>query len=246
MKMLPVYRTTEGVQNLTHNYTTFAECRKVFQQKALVIIFSEAGTKNEWHLRPLRKGTARLAISSWQEGIPLKVLPVGINYSSFRTFGKYVHIYFGDYIVHDNISITDASGKQFSEFNNLLRNELQDYVYNIKKEDNNTLKQKFFVKQSAVLLAMLFIPALLGFVAHFVFYFLAKLITNILYHDSDHYDAVLTSILMIFYPLFLLAVAIILWLEVSILAALATFVVLPISAWACVRWKYFLEQKLIS
>ena len=84
VKILPVYRTSEGVENLDSNYTTFEACKNIFRNKGAVLMFSEGKCINEWHLRPLKKGTARLAISSWQEGIDVKVLPVGINYSSFR------------------------------------------------------------------------------------------------------------------------------------------------------------------
>ena len=56
IKLLPVYRTSEGVENLEHNYTTFASCRQAFDEKSIVLIFSEGRCENEWHLRPLRKG----------------------------------------------------------------------------------------------------------------------------------------------------------------------------------------------
>ena len=86
IKILPVYRTSEGVENLGINYETFTACRKIFDQKGIVLIFSEGRCINEWHLRPLMKGTARLAFSSWNEnlpagrqGIPLEVLPVAIS-----------------------------------------------------------------------------------------------------------------------------------------------------------------------
>ena len=88
LKLLPVYRVSEGVENLEENYKTFDLCKNIFKQNGIVLIFSEGRCINEWHLRPLKKGTARLAISSWEDGIDLKVLPVGINYSSFRRFGK--------------------------------------------------------------------------------------------------------------------------------------------------------------
>lgn len=39
--LLPVYRTSEGVENLGHNYTTFASCQGVFKKGGIVIIFSE-------------------------------------------------------------------------------------------------------------------------------------------------------------------------------------------------------------
>ncbi|MGC4013216.1 MAG: 1-acyl-sn-glycerol-3-phosphate acyltransferase [Luteolibacter sp.] len=72
LKILPVYRYSEGPQNLQENYKTFAACYRIFEQKGLVQIFSEGKCINEWHLRPLRKGTARLAFSAWEKGIPLK------------------------------------------------------------------------------------------------------------------------------------------------------------------------------
>jgi 1-acyl-sn-glycerol-3-phosphate acyltransferase len=95
LNMLPVYRQSEGSENLEHNYTTFNECIGIFKKKGIVLIFSEGRCINEWHLRPLKKGTARLAISAWQNKIPLNILPVGVNYSNFRLFGKNVIINFG-------------------------------------------------------------------------------------------------------------------------------------------------------
>src|SRR5690606_20270990 len=94
LKILPVYRVSEGVENLSSNYDTFNACIELFKQNGLVLIFSEGKCINEWHLRPLKKGTARLAMSCWKQQIPLRVLPVGINYSSFREYGKNISLYF--------------------------------------------------------------------------------------------------------------------------------------------------------
>jgi 1-acyl-sn-glycerol-3-phosphate acyltransferase len=76
LKMFPVYRVSEGVENLNSNYETFESCKNLFRKNGIVLIFSEGKCINEWHLRPLKKGTARLAINSWEENIPLQVLPV--------------------------------------------------------------------------------------------------------------------------------------------------------------------------
>jgi 1-acyl-sn-glycerol-3-phosphate acyltransferase len=96
LRQLPVYRTSEGKENLHHNYSTFEACHGVFSKNGLVLIFSEGRCINEWHLRPLKKGTARLAITSWEKGIDLTVVPVGFNYNTFRNFGKNVFINFGE------------------------------------------------------------------------------------------------------------------------------------------------------
>src|SRR5687768_1008055 len=70
LKMLPVYRNSEGAENLSTNYQTFNTCQRIFREKGIIIMFSEGKCINEWHLRKLKKGTARLAIKSWKEGIP--------------------------------------------------------------------------------------------------------------------------------------------------------------------------------
>src|SRR5574339_1121654 len=101
LKMLPVYRPTEGVENLSENYKTFDTCIELFKRNTIVLIFSEGLCENEWHLRSLKKGTARLAYKCLQENIPLKILPVGLNYSSFQRFGKNLFINFGNLFAVD-------------------------------------------------------------------------------------------------------------------------------------------------
>ncbi|RYD68815.1 MAG: glycerol acyltransferase, partial [Sphingobacteriales bacterium] len=41
LKMLPVYRTSEGVENMEHNYSTFDACKEIFKKNGIVLIFSE-------------------------------------------------------------------------------------------------------------------------------------------------------------------------------------------------------------
>ena len=114
--MFPVYRVSEGVENLNSNYETFENCKKLFREQGIVLIFSEGKCVNEWHLRPLKKGTARLAMNSWEENIPLEVLPIGINYSSFHRFGKNVMINFGNIISEKDIPGSCAEGMRYQSF----------------------------------------------------------------------------------------------------------------------------------
>ncbi len=148
LHMLPVYRVSEGVENLEHNYTTFNECQKLFEQNKAVLIFSEGRCINEWHLRPLKKGTARLALTAWQHKIPLTVLPVGINYSSFRKFGKNISINFGEPIRETDIVEEHTTGKAINEFNEKLNAQLQNLVYEINNNDEKKLEAYFKAKTS--------------------------------------------------------------------------------------------------
>ena len=141
LKLLPVYRTSEGVENLSENYKTFDACIAIFKKDGIVQIFSEGKCINEWKLRALKKGTARLAIASWDQNISLRVLPVGINYSSFRRFGKNVFINLGDMIEKKDIVMNSSDGIRHQAFNNLLEHQLKQLVFEINKNDTKRMQQ---------------------------------------------------------------------------------------------------------
>ena len=67
LNMIPIYRLSEGKEHVENNRDTFDECNRVFKNKGTVLIFSEGVCVNEWKLRPLKKGTARLAYMCWEE-----------------------------------------------------------------------------------------------------------------------------------------------------------------------------------
>lgn len=240
MFMLPVYRTTEGVENLPHNYTTFAACKKIFEQDGIVLMFSEGGTKNEWHLRPLRKGTARLAVTTWNDGIDLKVIPLALNYSSFRAFGKVMHIYFGEALECNEIINLDTEGKQLNEFNNQLRQQLKEFIYEIDINDRKKRKEIFFIKTHPIKNVLLVIPAIIGFLAHAMLY-LAVIIFTKIFFNNDHYDSVVTSLLALLYPLYSLLLAIIAFILFGWIAAVLTLLLLPFSAWALTHVKHYVD-----
>ncbi len=234
--LLPVYRTSEGAENLTHNYTTFAACQEVFKKKGIVLIFSEGRCTNEWHLRPLKKGTARLALSCWQQGIPVTVLPVGFNYSPFRVFGKNVHINFGKPLQQLQILKQETEGKQLLHFNEQLQNELQQLVYEIPPADRKKAKEKLNCPQPFFKKIILFIPALFGAVFHAPLYFAAKEVTNKNF-DNDHWDSVFNSLLVLAYPFYLLLFFLVAAYFFSVWIALVVVVFLPFCAWAFVQVK---------
>src|SRR5215467_6680023 len=162
LNIFPIYRHTEGTENLGINYETFDACKNIFKKDGIVLIFSEAKCINEWHLRPLRKGTARLAFSSWDENIPLEVIPVGINYSSFRRFSKNVFINFGEPITKDDFDLKDVDGKKNLTFNLKLKERLHQLVFEIHKSDVQKQKKILEKKPSLFAKIFLFIPAVVG------------------------------------------------------------------------------------
>ncbi|MEI2740027.1 MAG: 1-acyl-sn-glycerol-3-phosphate acyltransferase [Chitinophagaceae bacterium] len=241
LKILPVYRTSEGVENLDTNYKTFDACKEIFKRKGTVLMFSEGKCINEWHLRPLKKGTARLAISSWQDDIDVKVLPVSINYSSFRRFGKNIFLNFGSIISKKNIDINESDGKKHQAFNDKLRQELQHSVFEIQKEDKQ-LQEKLLVIKPAMIFKILFaLPALTGLLLNAPLYLPVRYFTRSRTSDTDHYDSVLIALLIFLYPLYLLLIGFILFFFTGSWLSFLAFIVFPFTAWAYVRLKRQLD-----
>ena len=234
--LLPVYRTSEGVENLGHNYTTFASCQQVFQKGGIVMIFSEGRCINEWHLRPLKKGTARLAISSWQKGIPLTVVPVGFNYSPFRVFGKNVHIHFGEPLPRQAILEQDGEGKQLLHFNEHLERSLKDLVYEIDPNDKVAIARKVGHPPHPAVKILLAVPAIVGALIHAPIYHLVKWFTD-KHFDNDHWDSVFNSLVVLLYPLYLLPICGVVWALTNFEISLVTLVLIPFTAWSYVQVK---------
>jgi len=231
IKILPVYRVSEGVENLSTNYETFDSCKEIFQKQGLVLIFSEGICVNEWHLRPLKKGTARLAISSWRDEIPLSILPVGINYNSFTRFGKEVIINIGEPIALSEFTLTGNEGKNIQLFNELLTRRLQPLVFEIDRNDEKTKTELFERPPSLFKKIILTIPAVFGWLLHQPLYVpIRRFAVKKAYH-TGHYDSVLAALLFITYPFFLAIVALILFIFTGKAVLVLLVMVLPLLGW---------------
>ena len=238
LRIFPVYRNSEGVENLHVNYQTFDTCVELFKKNQIVTIYSEALCVNEWHLRNLKKGTARLAIQAWEAGVPLTVLPVGINYSSFRTIGKNVHINFGDPITAEKIPVSKSDGHRHQHFNQCLQEELKKLVYEIAPGDTARLEQ-MLGSPVHKLEKLLLVPfALVGKIIHLPIYYPLQQYTLKNFGETGHYDSVLTALLLLAYPFYLLLILLVLLtIGASFLTALLTIAGLPLFAWCHVRTK---------
>lgn len=244
VKILPVYRTSEGVENLSDNYKTFDACVRIFRKNGLVQIFSEGKCINEWHLRALKKGTARLAVKTWEEGIPLKVLPVGINYSSFFRFGKNIFINLGTIIEKKDIDWAASDGVKNQQFNNLLQEQLSRLVFEIEKNDVAKKRGLLTTKNSLLKKIVLALPAGLGYIIHCPLYLPVKYFMQKKKNFfTDHFDSVIIAILTFTYPLYLLLIAILFFIVFKSLWVFLILLLFPFTAWAFVQLKPQLDKQ---
>lgn len=121
---LPIYRRSEGRNLMTQNENTFSESLELLKKGYNVLIFAEGICENEWKLRGLGKGAARLAHRAWQTpDIPasFQVLPVGITYNNFDQIAKKVLLLVGDPLPN---SFDVPNPKALYDFNVTLRERL--------------------------------------------------------------------------------------------------------------------------
>ena len=245
LNILPVFRTSEGTENLSINYQTFDACVELFKQNKIVTIYSEALCVNEWHLRPLKKGTARLANQAWENGIPLRVIPVGINYSSFRLLGKNVHLNFGNPITQKEVPPQSSDGLRNQLFNQLLQTSLQQLVYEIPASDHQLLEDKLGSCISPRLKKILFLPAQLGRIIHLPLYTPIYRYTIKKFSKTGHCDSVVSALLLLSYPIYLAIIYNVMRLtSASLTTSLITTLSFPLLAWCHVKIKPQFDHQL--
>lgn len=233
MNMLPIHRLSEGSDYLHDNYRTFDSCIEIFRQGGIVLIFSEGKCVNEWKLRSLKKGTARLAFSAWQSGIDLMVIPVGLNYHSFRDFGKTVHVNFGDAMEKEAFPGMIADGTGIKMFNERLAETLKPLVF--ESVDKQEIARYFSRdKNTSGVLRKLTLP---GKWIHMPLYFPLKKLSLKVLPDVDFYDSVLIGMLTILYPFYLCLIAWILFMMAGGWYWTLSFILLPFLGWLYVKMK---------
>lgn len=241
-KMLPVYRPSEGVENLSENYKTFDACIELFKRGQTVLIFSEGLCVNEWHLRPLKKGTARLAYKCQQENIPLKILPVGINYSSFKRFGKNLFVNFGTIFTANDFDKKLSDGAWNQVFNNKLQQELCPLVFEIEKKDKKKQKELLEINPSLLTKILLSIPAGLGWLIHAPLYLPIKYWVYKKYNDTGHVDSMQIVLPIFIYPFYLLLIGLVSFFIFKTGWVFLLFFILPFTAWSYVQVKEQLDD----
>jgi 1-acyl-sn-glycerol-3-phosphate acyltransferase len=125
LQMIPVYRIRDGKDKLSLNEQSFREARKSLGKGHHVLIFVEGFCNYQTTLQPLKKGGARILDHSWQEQLPVKMLPLWIRYNSFYDFGKEIDLIpgtsFGIEAMPDNFD----AGNRLLEINRQTSKQLQ-------------------------------------------------------------------------------------------------------------------------
>lgn len=225
LHMVPIYRLSEGRENLHLNEYAFERSQQLLREGQIVLIFIEGICLNTHQLQPFKKGAARIALTAVKEKIALGIMPIGISYDNFSAIGKSVRIETASNIDAKTLLPFQEDVQNFQHFNQALFNELAPLVdvAKIEKKKGNI----FFV-----------LPSIIGHVLHVPLYRLIKNIVRKKTKNTVFYDSVLFGMLLILYPLYLLVILLILsFVHLPLYAVLLILVIHPITAWFAVRYK---------
>lgn len=129
LEALPVYRRIEAGGDMSKNLETFRVCRELLAQNRCIAIFPEGVSHDETQLKPIKTGAARIALgalgvsssrfqvsSSEKEttdhcplttDISLKIMAVGLFYTSKTAFRSEVLIRYGEIIEVDPVELDE-------------------------------------------------------------------------------------------------------------------------------------------
>ncbi|MCU0421492.1 MAG: 1-acyl-sn-glycerol-3-phosphate acyltransferase [Bacteroidia bacterium] len=148
--VLPVYRISEGKENISKNFETFDVCFEVFKKEGMVLLFGDGLCENNWRLRPMKKGPARLAKMAWLSDTParnLKVVPVGLTYEHFSGGGKSAVVAFGNPFDMKVIGVNPESPQFTQLFNEYLSNQLSQLAFTNETMTPNNIEHHQLMSQ---------------------------------------------------------------------------------------------------
>lgn len=148
LNMMPIYRIRDGIKSLSQNDSVFDTCFKLLSKGKGVLIFPEGNHGLDYYLRPISKGTSRLALDareSLDPNLKLYILPVGINYFSHRWPFAKVLLKYGKPIDTDEYKELYAEHKQraYNKFKEDLTAGMKSTLILADQDENYEEKRDF-------------------------------------------------------------------------------------------------------
>ncbi|MEO8573827.1 MAG: lysophospholipid acyltransferase family protein [Pyrinomonadaceae bacterium] len=99
VEALPLYRKIDAGEDVSRNQRTFELCSELLQRGGSIALFPEGVSHNSPKLLPMKTGAARIALGAAASGtapVEVKIIPVGLFYTSKTTFRSEALLHFGE------------------------------------------------------------------------------------------------------------------------------------------------------
>ncbi len=101
--LIPINRATEAKTKGVDNKSSFESCYQLLEEGKTLVIFPEGNSFPERILRPLKTGTARIALEAERRNkgkLNLKIIPIGLIYLQAEKFRSSVVANIGEAVPH--------------------------------------------------------------------------------------------------------------------------------------------------
>lgn len=136
LRMLPVYRPHDGRDEMQQNDEVFRQCMQILASGNELAAFPEGNHGVQYHLRPFKKGLARIvfqaeAEQNWQLGI--QIIPCGLYYTHCRKMGEQLVMNFGQPIKVQDFQATyqENQPRALTQLTRRMSDEIQSLMLHI-------------------------------------------------------------------------------------------------------------------
>ena len=110
VEALPVYRKLDAGEDVSKNQETFRAAQERLRNGGSIALFPEGVSHNSPKLLPMKTGAARIALGAVSVGEPLdlRIVPVGLYYTSKTTFRSEALLHFGEAFRVEPVKLEDG------------------------------------------------------------------------------------------------------------------------------------------
>lgn len=157
LEALPVYRKIDPGEYSRNNLKTFKVCHGLLARGRCIAIFPEGISHDATNLQPLKTGAARIALGALAVGTEtddlyrngLKIIPVGLFYTSKTTFRSEALIRFGESINVEPVPLNEH-GEPLREAVLQLTGEIDNALRDVTLNTENQTQLEAVTKAEAL------------------------------------------------------------------------------------------------
>jgi len=126
INMIPIYRLRDGVNIIEKNQPIFEQCHEILNEEGAVEIFPEGVHHLTRQIIPLKKGFARIILGTLQKypGLPIQIIPIGINFDSHLNYPSSCSLYYGEAISANEYIDPNQPDASFRRIKNKIKSAL--------------------------------------------------------------------------------------------------------------------------
>jgi 1-acyl-sn-glycerol-3-phosphate acyltransferase len=141
LKILPVYRIRDGLENVKGNDVIFDKTIDVLKHKNGIVILPEGNHEGVRRLRQLKKGICRVAFQAAEAtgfNLNIKIIPVGLEFSHYSRVRQVLTVVYGKPIEISMFRTVYKENPQRAliELRNLLSTEMEKNMVHIESEED--------------------------------------------------------------------------------------------------------------